>query len=64
MYERLKILVNYRNWKVVSVCRKFCAEEVRHAASKFRRAITMKISVENSKIYNIAAKYKILKTAS
>ena len=36
----------------------------RHAVSKFRRAVTMKIAIKDSKRSNIAAKFKRLKTVS
>ena len=36
----------------------------RHAVSKFRRAVTMKIAIKDSKRSNIAAKFQRLKTVS
>ena len=50
------------------VSRKSCVarpwEERRHAVSKFRRAISMKITVENNKRCNIAVECKEFKTVS
>ena len=39
-------------------------EEERHAVSKFRRAVRMKIAIKDSKRTNIATKRGILKTVS
>ena len=36
----------------------------RHTVSKFRRAVTMKIAIKDSKRSNIAAKFQRLKTVS
>ena len=36
----------------------------RHAVSKFRRAVTMKIAIKDSKRSNTAANFERLKTAS
>ena len=68
----MKILVNSCIKEVdrigMRVSRKLCAvrarERVRHAISKFKRAVNMKIIVEDSKRYNIAAVCKRLKTIS
>ncbi len=68
----MKILVNSCIRKVdrigMRVSVKSCAERPwewgRHAVSKFRRAVTMKITVENSNSSNIAAVIERLKTVS
>ena len=68
----MKILANPCIRKVnrigIRVSRKTCAarprEGGRHAVSKFRRAVGMKITVENSKRCNVAAECKRLKTVS
>ena len=52
----------------IRVSRKSCVvrlwEGMRHAVSKFRKAVCMKITVEDSKKCNIAAERKRLKTVS
>ena len=68
----MEILVNScirkvdRMWMRAS--RKSCAarprEGERHAVSKFRKSVRMKITVEGSKRCNIAADFKRLKTVS
>ena len=66
----MKILVNSSiSWVDrigMRMSRKSCAarsrERRRHAVSKFKRAVSMKITVEDSKICNIAVKCKRLKT--
>ena len=68
----MKILINLCIWEVdrigTRVIRKWCAARPRegrsHAVSKFRRAISMKITVEDSKRCNFAAECKRLKIVS
>ena len=68
--ERMKMLVNSCISEVDRIgmrkSRKSCAarpqEGGRHAVSKFRRAVTMKIAIENRKRSNIAADIERLKT--
>ena len=45
-------------------CEARTREEGRHAVGKFRRAVRMKITVEDSKRCNIALECKRLKTVS
>ena len=64
--ERITMLVNscIRDLDSIGVSegRKSCAarprEERRHAVSKFRRAVSMKITIEDRKGCNIAADFK------
>ena len=68
----MKILVDFCIWEVdrigMRVSRKSCSvrprEGERHAVNKFRRAVSMKITVEDNKRCNIAAVRKKLKTVS
>ena len=70
--ERVKILVNscirWVDRIGMRVSRESCAarprEGMKHAVSKFRRAVIMEITVEDSKRCNIAAECKRLKTVS
>ena len=70
--ERLRILVKSGNREVdrigVRGRGKSCAarlwEQGRHAVSKIRRAVSMKITVKDSKRGNIAAMRKRFKTVS
>ena len=68
----MKLLVNSCFSEVdkimMRVCRKSCAarsrEGGRHAVSKFKRTVSMKITVEDSKRCNTVAECERLKTVS
>ena len=68
----MKVLVNSCIRKLyrigVRISRESCAagpqEGGRHAVSKFRRAVTMKIAIKDSKRSNIPAEFERLKTVS
>ena len=72
MEERMKIPVNSCIREVdrigMGVNRKSCVvrprEGWRHAVSKFRRAVSMQITIEDSNRCNIAVECKRLKTVS